>query len=206
MNTTTRCFVGLSLGQAQQFTAVAVLERSLPDPSAFLPRYALRHLQRFPLGMSYPAITMAVRTLLQTALLRRAVVGVDQTGMGRAVRVLLAQGLQGQVECLFCPLTLTVGQEVTRGTLGGWYVPHQEIVGTLQVLLQTRRLALPRSLPETEILARELASFSIRPRRTTSETLESWREGPQDDLVLACGVAAWLGEMARGTAEKHGGQ
>jgi len=73
---------GLDLGQASDFTALAVLERTRPAPlesrgETFQVRqtwsgietvpvrpappkrertYALRHLERFPLGTSYPSI------------------------------------------------------------------------------------------------------------------------------------------------------
>ena len=56
-------YVGLDLGQAQDYTALSVVERSekfpvgsLPDPSV-TPReahYAVRHLRRWPLGTPYP--------------------------------------------------------------------------------------------------------------------------------------------------------
>jgi hypothetical protein len=29
---------------------------------------------------------------------------------------------------------------------------------------------------------------------STTETLDAWREGPHDDLVLAVAIAAWRGE------------
>ncbi len=47
--------LGLDLGQAQDYTALGILER---DGSSKGDReYQLRHLDRFPLGTSYPAIT-----------------------------------------------------------------------------------------------------------------------------------------------------
>ena len=51
---------GISLGQANEFTALAIIERSTPQvpgtrqrpPSSF----SVRHLERFPIGTSYPEI------------------------------------------------------------------------------------------------------------------------------------------------------
>src|SRR5262245_15267860 len=52
-------FSGLDLGLAAEFTALAVLERTrVPDPTdpeRTVGHYAVRHLQRFPLGTSYTA-------------------------------------------------------------------------------------------------------------------------------------------------------
>jgi hypothetical protein len=37
-------------------------------------------------------------------------------------------------------------------------------------------------------------SFRVKASLSPSETRESWREGPHDDLVLAVAIAAWQGE------------
>src|SRR5262249_38820936 len=84
-----RHFVGLDLGQPHEFTALAVLERPLVSAEDVLarrrPAYALRHLQRFPLGTPYPAVVRSVVALLRTPALSGATLAVDQTGVGRAV-------------------------------------------------------------------------------------------------------------------------
>jgi hypothetical protein len=59
MTMTTGYYVGLDLGQTTDFTALAVLQCTLPDPEeseAEPPEYALRHLKRFPLGTPYTEI------------------------------------------------------------------------------------------------------------------------------------------------------
>jgi hypothetical protein len=74
---------------------------------------------------------------------------------------------------------------------------EREFVGTLQVLLQTRRLQLSRALPDAPLLVQELENFRVKvSARPAEEGPESWREGPQDDLVLAVALAAWVGEQA----------
>jgi len=64
-------FIGLELGQAQDHTALALLQRPWvgPDtpPAQRRPAYALRYLRRFPLGTSYPDIVRAVRDLFHNA-------------------------------------------------------------------------------------------------------------------------------------------
>src|SRR4051794_18652575 len=104
-----RYFVGLDLGQAQDYSALAVLERPEIDLSmprtARRPAYALRHLQRFVLGTPYPEVAAAVCELLRWPLFAECVLVVDQTGVGRPVVDMLLDGLRGNVTCHFIPVT-----------------------------------------------------------------------------------------------------
>jgi hypothetical protein len=196
-----RHFIGLDLGPIHEFTALAVLERPLLYPWSSWPDrrpvYALRHLHRFPPGTSYPAMGATLRKLLNTQPLPGAVVGIDQTGVGKAVRQLFADELANRVTCLLCPVTVTAGIGAAGSAPGcGFLAPKVELVGTLQVLLQTRRLVIADSLPEAPTLLRELETFRAAPPVLKGDAVESWRERPHDDLVLAVAVAAWLGELA----------
>jgi hypothetical protein len=190
-----RYFVGLDLGQASDFTALAVLERPAHTATARRTVYALRHLRRFPLGTPYAEVVDEVRGLLCTPPLPGAFLVVDQTGVGQAVVALLADELRGQVTCSFCPVTLTTGHEVSIGENGSVYVPKKELVSVLQVLLQLRRLQVARTLPEALLLVKELEHFRVKVTTPRTETFESWREGKNDDLVFAVALAAWVGEQ-----------
>jgi hypothetical protein len=193
-------YVGLDLGQAQDYTALAILQRPWVSPRAprseRRPPYALRYLQRYPLGTPYPVIVQSVRKLLQRPLLRGCVLIVDQTGVGRAVVDMLSDGLRDQVTCTFQPLTITAGQQVAFTETGSVNVPKKILIGTLQVLLQTRRLQIARSLPAAATLVKELENFRVKVSATAHESFEAWRSSQHDDLVLAVALAAWLGEFA----------
>jgi hypothetical protein len=82
-------FLGLDLGQAQEFTALAVLERTtVPEPGASdrqANHYAVRHLERFPLGTSYTAVCSRSAELFAAHPLCNGTLGVDQTVAGRPV-------------------------------------------------------------------------------------------------------------------------
>src|SRR5262245_5640335 len=112
-----KTFVGLDLGQAQDYTAVAVLTRPRltggERGDALKPPYAVPHLHRFPLGTPYPRIVERVVELLRTPQLRGSFVVADQTGVGRAVVDMLTDAMEGKVVCHFCPVTITAGHEVT---------------------------------------------------------------------------------------------
>ncbi len=192
-----RYFVGLDLGQVRDFTALAVLCRPRQtgrEPAIARPPYAVPHLHRFALGTPYPSVVTAVVDLLRTPLLRGSMLVVDQTGVGRAVVDMLADGLKGRVACQFCPVTITAGHAVTRGEAGRLRVPKKDLVGCLQALLQTRRLQIAHALPEAETLVRELEAFRVRVTDSAHETFGAWRDGQHDDLVLAVALAAWVGE------------
>ena len=64
----------------------------------------------------------------------------------------------------------------------------------LQVLLQARRIQVAPTLPEAPTLVRELTNFRLKAPASTTDTLEAWREGRDDDLVFAVAIAAWAGE------------
>jgi len=192
-----RYFVGLDLGQASDFTALAVLEQTfVPDPDkpgAHLRHYACRHLERLALGTAYTAVSARLRVLVNTGSLRGSTLVVDQTGVGRAVVDLLrAARLPVQLRAV----TITGGHATTLGTDGSLHVPKKELVGALQVLLQARRLKVAQALPEARILQRELLNFQVKLTAAAHETFGTWRQGQHDDLVLAVALAAWCGERA----------
>ena len=61
----------------------------------------------------------------------------------------------------------------------------------LQLALQGRRLKSPRSLPEAELLATELAAFRLRRVTFGDAEAAEWRVGRHDDLVFAVALGCW---------------
>ena len=194
---TRRYFVGLDLGQAQQYTAVAALEQiTTPDaetPDREVRHYAVRHLQRFPLGTPYTTVAEQLAELFLVPPLRSGTLVVDQTAVGQPViEMLRRSGIPARIR----PVAITSGQKATKDK-GVWLVPRKELVSTLQVLLQARRIKVSPGLAESATLVRELTNFRAKVTAAAEDTLESWREGPHDDLVLAVAVAAWEAERHR---------
>ncbi len=208
---TTRFFFGLDLGQAADYTAIAILERipppvprprlgwipagrEPPDPQPELARarYELRHLERVALGTPYPAIVTSVRSrLLAEPLKDSTALVVDYTGGGRPTYDLfVAAGLTP------VGITITGGNAVTHD--GGVYgVPKRDLVSALQVLFQSERLKIARGLPAAGTLVHELTNFKRSVSlKTGHDSYEAWRETDHDDLVLAAAMAAWYAEHA----------
>ena len=187
--------LGLDLGQAADYTALAVLERSWRrDPAGrSVSHFAVRHLRRWPLGTSYPQIVADVDRLARTPPLSNPLLAADQTGVGTAVVDLFRQA---RLPLRLRPVLITGGHETV--SLGfGYHVPKKELVSVLQVLFQQRRIKVA-PLPECETLVKELLSFKVKVTVADHETFEAWRERDHDDLVLAVALAAWLGEEEGG--------
>jgi hypothetical protein len=110
--------LGLDLGQAQDFSALALLERRWvqhEESRRWEIHFALRYLHRWPLKTSYPRIVADVCDLVQRPPLRNPLLAVDQTGVGRAVLDILRQaGPQARVR----PILITAGHEVTQDEEG----------------------------------------------------------------------------------------
>jgi hypothetical protein len=188
-------FSGLDLGQAQDFTALAVIEKSLladPErPRTKIGYYAVRHLERFPLGTPYTEVCARLAELFRAQPMSGSTLAVDQTGVGRPVIDLLRGS---PLKAKLCPITITGGHKATPDDRGGWLVPKKELVSTLQVLLQARRLKVADALPEAATLVQELMTFQVKITPAANEVFGVWREGQHDDLVLAVAVACWIGE------------
>jgi hypothetical protein len=88
-------FVGLDLGQATDYTALAVLEKTealvTQQPRTVVRTYAVRHLERLPLGTAYPAVVARTVALVAQPPLAGCTLGVDMTGVGRPVVDMLRQ-------------------------------------------------------------------------------------------------------------------
>jgi hypothetical protein len=206
--------IGVDLGQAQDFTALCVLEQEQRDTGERVPDwpamiiggvpaasretlpvyenlYAVRHLERLPIGTPYPEQVAKVKDLvghLQPQ--ARVSLVVDQTGVGRPVLDMLKRAKLSPYA-----VTITGGDSVTHE--GREYrVPKRDLMSTVQVLLQSKRLTIASSLKEAQTLISELLAFkaTIALKSENGDDVSPWREGVHDDLVLAVALAAWYGE------------
>jgi hypothetical protein len=198
-------YVGLDLGQAQDYTAIAIVEHSKdePIPSNVLimgkkrepkpEEYHIRHLERPELGTPYPTIVERVQKLMKSdQLLNRTRLIVDATGVGRPVVDMFRQARLQPVA-----VTITGGNEVTTGN-GGLYVPKRDLVSNLQVLFQSGKVKVARNLKLATVLVDELLNFKVKINvKTAHDSYEAWREGVHDDLVLAVALACWYAERRR---------
>jgi hypothetical protein len=190
-----RFFAGLDLGGPSEFTALVVLEQTSFTRDEWddypVRHYAVRHLERYPLGTPYPEVCSRVAALFAEPPLANGVLVIDQTGVGRPVADLLWRAVPRAALTL---VTITAGHRVGPGGSAGWLVPKRELVSTLQIVLQERRLKIAVDLPESQTLVEELMNFRAKVSLAEAEDALDWRERPHDDLVLALAVGVWQGE------------
>ena len=186
--------LGVSIGSnTTEPTAIAVLEQESRVRDGWGPynhALRLRHLERVPLDMRYPAMVDHVGELIdklkeqeqddETALV------VDVTETGQSVGGLMKQsGLK--------PIRVTItggtGEDETKHE--EWRLAKTELVGGLQVTFQSDRLEMASEIELVPVLVKELQEFKMRPPTINASDPESWREGQFDDLVFAVGLANW---------------
>jgi len=180
--TSVRDFVlGLDLGQAADFTALAVVERM---PTG----YSVPFLARTR-GKPYPEIVAKVADLVRRPPLASASrLVVDATGVGRPVLDMIrAAGLDPLA------VTITAGAKVSGGRRAA-RVPKRDLVTALLVAFQAGTLKIAASLPHASTLAAELSAMRVRITAAGTDQYGPWREGEHDDLVLALALAVWTAE------------
>ena len=181
--------LGLDLGQMQDYTAIAIVERIAMNKKDAI--YHLRHLERFKLGTSYQDVVSRVKDLMgRELLINNTHLIVDATGVGIAVIDILHYAKLKPV-----PVTITNGETVTRNG-HYWRVPKRELVSQLQVLLQIGSFKIAESLPDASTLVQELLSFRVKITDRANDTYGSWREGIHDDMVLAVALSVWWGQRS----------
>lgn len=184
--------VGCDVGQRQDFSAVVVCEQEMRQE---LPHYLVRSIERLPLGTPYPAVVGRIECVMQN-LEQRAWPGrgprlftvelvLDATGVGLPIADMLRErGLDPKL-CIFTgsdKLTVQPRGVVSIGK--GW------LVSRMQVLLQSQRLHLPRTV-EAAALARELMDYRIDVSDAGHASFNA-KAGAHDDLVIALGLSCGI--------------
>jgi hypothetical protein len=184
-------FVGLDLGQSQDFSALCVMARTGDDRANY--QFACTYLHRWKLRTPYPVIVGDTVRLMNKPEL--------QTGRGRPTLAVDATGVGAPVIDLFKrenhsshlqPIQIVGGSNVSREN-EVTRVPKRNLVSTVQVYLQGKRLKISSQLDLADTLTRELQNFQIRITDSANDTYGEWRTGKHDDLVLAASLAMWTG-------------
>lgn len=200
-------YCGLDLGQANDFTALAVAEKVTPklvnldldDWGPMLPpHYQVRALDRAPLGTPYPVISRSVATMFRRPPFRgRGTLVVDATGVGRPVVDSLRQAGLSPIA-----VTITGGSEVSGGRRS-YRVPKNDLVSNLLLLFQQGRIKVARSLHHAETLMAELEAMRMRITASGNDQYGAYGEGEHDDLVLALALGVWYAERLEGRERRR---
>lgn len=186
--------MGVDFGQANDYTAVTVMERAGGE-------LRIPYLTRPPLRTSYERIARGVIDRLCKlepvgAFGERREIGlcVDATGVGRAVVDMLTEQLSRRRDIPtvnFWPVVVTGGNRVTRQ--GGYLaVPKRNLITAGVVALQSGRLKIGATVENRDVLIQELRDYRLKINvRTGHDQYEPWREGAHDDLLFSMSLAAW---------------
>ncbi len=201
LETVSEFFVGVDLGQKQDFTALCVLERAevMLDVRDLVTweckretRFELRYLERMKLRTPYPAVVERIREVaMDPALGARRSLVVDATGVGAPVVDLLCAAGVG---CEIVPVVITGGGASGAGGRAKAEerrVPKRDLMVGLQLMFDQGQLRIARGMPETEVLMKELMGMRVRISASGHKSYGSGREAPHDDLVLAVALACW---------------
>ncbi len=199
-------FIGLDLGQAQDFSALSVIECARTVTSEYnVPGWGSGiktkdevdelhciHLQRWKLRTSYPAIVADVVQMINNLDPERTtggktVLAIDATGVGAPVVDLFKRE---RINAKLVPIQIVGGANVSEEN-GMFRVPKRDLVSVVQVGLQNRKLKIAESLDLAETLSRELQNFTVKITDAANDVYGAWREGTHDDLVLAVALAVW---------------
>jgi hypothetical protein len=179
-------YIGLDLGQKQDHTAIAVVERREAD------ELQLRHIERVALGTPYPKVVERVRWITEHAdLAGQCALAVDATGVGTpVVDMLWAAGLG----CEISAVTITGGErERHAGSQrdAAWSVPKRDLIARVQVLIEQGELKIARGMRGAGPLVKELANVRMTARESGRIRLGADGAGEHDDLVIALALACW---------------
>ncbi len=187
-------FIGLDLGQAKDYSALAIIEciRVLTGGKDEITALNCIHLQRWQLRTSYPAIVADVVKMVNSLKPSQSndskpVIAVDATGVGAPVIDLFKRE---KIHAELRPIQIVGGSNVSS-EFGMTRVPKRDMVSVVQVGLQNRTLKIAGGLGLAEVLSRELQNFTVKITDSANDVYGAWREGTHDDLVLAVALALW---------------
>jgi hypothetical protein len=166
------------------------------------PPLALLHLERLELRTPYPEVVERIGAVIQTPPIRLATTPliVDATGVGLPVVEMMQQaGLGPTLVTITSGFTVHVDQE------GTFRVPKRDLISTMSVLLEQRRLRIPRDLPAADLLTRELQEFKRTVTKVGNDTYAAERDR-HDDMVLALALACWYRDWVNTHLERASAQ
>jgi hypothetical protein len=180
--------VGADLGQSQDYSAIAVVEGVVATGALAPTVFAVRHLERLPLGTPYPKVADRLVALFDREPLSGGTLVVDETGVGRPVVDLLRTL---PIKATVRPLTITSGSRARVDDSGRWRVPKKLLVANVRALLSSGRRKVAEGLPEAAALLRELADVRVTITAKANGTFGAGTHGGHNDFVLAVALATW---------------
>jgi hypothetical protein len=182
--------IGVDIGQKRDPTAICVASAEYRrEAGRHECHFVVRHLERLPLGTSYPAVVQRIAGIAALASGKAGgspVIFVDATGVGQPVVDLLRERAP---DLVVVAVILTHGDQRSHENRREVRLGKAYLVSRLQSLFQTGRLHLPKTA-EAQALAAELRAYEIRVDENANDRYGAFKVGTHDDLVTALGLAA----------------
>ena len=232
VSTDTIPIVGVSLGHRHEKTAISVIERAymptlrgemfttvhydnpyrrarfeVREPVTL--EYRVRHLERHGPPSRYSNVAQRIPEVLKevtTKIGDHVEFILDITAGGHPVYARIYQEIRRSLEesrilITYGPVTVTgIAGGVSKSPDVGWLVPRRDLISTAQMLFDEGQLKIAEGLELAQTLKRELLEF--KPNQKPDD-LEGWREGKDDDLVLAVATSLWAVERFRPKKESR---
>jgi hypothetical protein len=217
----------VSLGHRHQRTAISVIERvyvpawpgetftavsydhrgrtrfEVREPVSL--EYRVRHLERHGPPTRYAEMAQRIPEVLKevgTKIGSHVDLILDITAGGHPVYARICEEVrrslgESRIAITYGPVTVTgVASGVSRSPDVGWLVPRRDLISTAQILFDKGQLKIAEGLVLAGKLKEELLDFKPKPNQRPDD-LEGWREGKDDDLVLAVATSLWAVERFR---------
>lgn len=178
-------FAGLDLGQMNDYSALSIALRDDNDPA-----YKVMYCSRFPLGTTYPEVARLTQNILRT-LPYSVSFAVDCTGVGRGVvDIFHEMGVD--------PIRITIVGNIAQPVYEGyeWRVSKRDLIGSLQVVIQQKRIRFAAGLDIATILD-ELSHYEVKISETGHDSYNARGPNKHDDMVLALACMVYPGERMR---------
>jgi hypothetical protein len=209
--------VGVSLGHRLERTAISVTERAYVRTGErfnhvthdergweryqtrehLATEYRVRHLERHVPPSRYARVAGRVPEILRE-IGRDSILVVDITATGRPAYSLILSELSHALEGTglrfkHCPITVSgIAGGVSKSPDAGQIVPRRDLIIATQIQFDEGQLKIAEGLSLAGTLRDELLVF--KPKADKPDDLEGWREGKDDDLVLAVATSVWVAE------------
>jgi hypothetical protein len=211
--------IGVSLGHRHERTAISVTERAyVPTGEAFNAiaydyrykrnrlearegvrvEYRVRHLERQGPPSRYKKVAERLPEIVRELGSGEVLLVVDITATGRPVFALIHSVLAPALKetgthLTYGPITVSgVAGGVSKSPDVGHLVPRRDLISAAQILFDEGQLKIAEGLSLAGTLRDELLAF--KPKQAKPDDLEGWREGKDDDLVLAVATGVWSAE------------
>ena len=181
--------IGVDVGQRTEPSGLCVVQTETRDGAhGSEAHFMVRHLERLPVGTSYPTLADRAAEVAAAASERAGTspyLYLNATGRGEPVVKLFSSRIrQARVVGVY----FTHGDRRECVSTKEIRLGKAHLVTALQTLLQTGCLHIPET-PEAMTLVDELLDFQVPQVEDANQREGSFRVGSRDELVTALGLA-----------------